>query len=104
MQLSSEHPITPSWPHRYEPGCIWHLAQRNGIGFIVWLHGEPLSRKAMPEHQKVPKGSPTGGGNRLPPPASWPDRSELSGIFFAMLIIDLVVIGALCWLRSLVLY
>src|SRR5258708_16876088 len=51
--------MTPSWPHRYEPGWIWHLAQKNGIGFIImwllWINGEPLSRKAMPERQKVPK-------------------------------------------------
>jgi len=35
------------------------LAQKNGIGFIImwllWINGEPLSRKAMPERQKVPK-------------------------------------------------
>src|SRR5437879_5896534 len=54
--------------------------------------------------KKFQKGSPTGGGGRLPPPASWPDRSERSEKISAMLMIGLLASGALCAFRSLDLY
>jgi hypothetical protein len=90
--------MTPSWPRRYEPGCTWQLEQRNGIGFVMWINGEPLSRKATPERQRSSKRVTHRGRGSTVATSQLVGPVRALEKFFAMLAMGLVAIGTLCGL------